>query len=341
MRTFSLTFEAIAEASPGPLWQSHFESRWPAYRAWFLSRGDDAVPTYAVARRMPHTHMPELVPVWERLVELAGGGDLMARMLALYGPPPIVRGCSQAVFGPTPPMLVRNYDYYPDRFEGVVWATSLTGRRVIGVSDCLWGLVDGMNDAGLAVSLAFGGRPAVGEGFGIPIVVRYLLEACATVSEVRQRLKGIPIQVSYNLTFADAGGSALTAFVGPGSGPSFSRAGVATNHPPRVEWEEHARATRSVERRERLLALVSQRDAADGAATEAFLEPPLYTSDYSGGFGTLYTAAYRPAEGRVDFHWPGAEWSQSFETFEPSRVEVTLTEAQPPLAHADWTHALG
>ena len=43
------------------------------------------------------------------------------------------------------------------------------------MSDCLWGLLDGINDAGLAVSLAFGGR-ATREGFGIPLVVRYLLE---------------------------------------------------------------------------------------------------------------------------------------------------------------------
>ena len=32
--------------------------------------------------------------------------------------------------------------------------------------DCLWGLLDGVNDAGLALSLTFGGRPQVGAGFG-------------------------------------------------------------------------------------------------------------------------------------------------------------------------------
>ena len=29
--------------------------------------------------------------------------------------------------------------------------------------DCLWGLLDGVNDAGPAVSLTFGGRSQVGE----------------------------------------------------------------------------------------------------------------------------------------------------------------------------------
>jgi hypothetical protein len=31
--------------------------------------------------------MPEMVPIWEQLVELAGGGDLAARFLSLYRPP--------------------------------------------------------------------------------------------------------------------------------------------------------------------------------------------------------------------------------------------------------------
>ena len=38
------------------------------------------------------------------------------------------------------------------------------------MSDCLWGLLDGMNDDGLGVSLTFGGRRVLGDGFGIPIV---------------------------------------------------------------------------------------------------------------------------------------------------------------------------
>jgi hypothetical protein len=46
--------------------------------------------------------------------------------------------------------------------RSVVLGSAFTGRRVVGVSDCLWGLIDGMNDAGLAASLAFGGRRAVG-----------------------------------------------------------------------------------------------------------------------------------------------------------------------------------
>ena len=58
---------------------------------------------------------------------------------------------------------------------------------MLGTSDLLWGLLDGMNEDGLAVSLTFGGRQDVGDGFGIPLVLRYVLETCATVEAGRQR----------------------------------------------------------------------------------------------------------------------------------------------------------
>lgn len=154
--------------------------------ALVLRAGDAARPSFALARAMLRRRMPELVPAWERLVELAGGGDLAARMLSLYHPPPLVSGCSQAVFARPEPVLVRNYDFDPDLLEGVVYASALTGRRVVGMSDCLWGLLDGMNDDGLAVSLAFGGRRTVDEGFAIPLVVRYLLEM------LREQLQLLP-----------------------------------------------------------------------------------------------------------------------------------------------------
>ena len=69
--------------------------------------------------------MPELVPTWQHMTELAGGGDLAARILALYDPPPLLAGCSQAVIDGT---LVRNYDYHPDRIEATVWTATSRGR---------------------------------------------------------------------------------------------------------------------------------------------------------------------------------------------------------------------
>ncbi|WP_372350789.1 carcinine hydrolase/isopenicillin-N N-acyltransferase family protein [Streptomyces sp. KL116D] len=60
-----------------------------------------------------------------------------------------------------------------------------------------------MNDAGLAVSLTFGGRPVHGPGFAVVIVLRYLLETCDTVDEAVARLAGIPVNIPQNVTLVD------------------------------------------------------------------------------------------------------------------------------------------
>jgi predicted choloylglycine hydrolase len=321
----SLTFRAVAEPWPGTRWQARFEQMWPAYERWFLRDGDAARPSYPVARKMLATHMPELVPAWERMVDLAGGGDLAARMLALYDPPPLVSGCSQAVYAGAEPVLVRNYDFDPSLLEGVIHAGALTGRRVIGMTDCLWGLLDGMNDAGLSVSLAFGGRRVTGEGFAVPLVVRYLLEVCGTTGEALEVLRRLPVQAAYNLTLLDRRGAAVTACVAADRAPEpRGDAAVATNHPHVVEWPEHARVTSSVEREERILELLADPAIDEDAFVGAFLEPPLRSDAYASGFGTLYTAVHRPADGTIEYRWPADRWRQSFDAFEEGERVVAL-----------------
>ena len=227
------TIRAIEELQPGPKWRAIFEETWPAYRRWFLKEGEDARPSYPTSVRMLRAHMPELVPVHERFVSLAGGGDLAARLLTLYKPPAYIAVCSQGALTRDTPVLVRNYDYTPALFEGVILSTKLGDRRVIGTSDCLWGLLDGMNDAGLVVSLTFGGRRVVGDGFGIPLVVRYLLETCETVSQARAVLSRLPYHMAHNLTLLDRGGEAVTIRLsGPGAGLPLT---PGRHEPPRED----------------------------------------------------------------------------------------------------------
>jgi hypothetical protein len=66
-----------------------------------------------MTEQMLAAHMPELVPTWQRLVDLADGDPLAAQMLTLYNAPPFLAGCSQAVYLGSEPALVRNYDYAP------------------------------------------------------------------------------------------------------------------------------------------------------------------------------------------------------------------------------------
>src|SRR5438093_2183330 len=258
MRMVPFTFTTIEELELGPKWAAAFQERWPHYREWFLREGEEARASYATSVRMLRAHMPELMPAYERVVELAGGGDLAARMLSLYRPPPYLAACSQGVWtrggGPA---LIRNYDYSPSRLEGIAWHTRLLdGMRVIGMSDCLWGLLDGMNDAGLAVSLTFGGRRVLGDGFGIPIVVRYLLETCADVAGAREALARLPFSLSHNLTIVDREGAVLTAYLSPDREPIFREFPAATNHQGLVEWPEQAKATQTIERERCIIDLL-------------------------------------------------------------------------------------
>jgi predicted choloylglycine hydrolase len=330
MEMLPFTFRALEELELGPTWQAVFDEKWPHYKTWFLREGEAARPSYATSVRMLRAHMPELMPAYERVVELAGGGDLAARMLSLYKPPPYLAACSQGVWNRDgAPSLVRNYDYAPSRFEGVIWSTALV-KRVIGMSDCLWGLLDGMNEDGLAVSLTFGGRRVLGDGFGIPIVTRYLLETCSTVEEARVALARLPYSLSHNLTLVDASGAVLTAYLSPDREPIFRAFPAATNHQGIVEWPEQARATRTIEREQTIVRLLD--DSAVDAQTfiDSFLRTPLFSTSYGNGFGTLYTAAYRPASGVASFIWPSHTWSFAFDAFEQG--ERTEVLAAPPFA---------
>ncbi len=320
------TFRALEELELGPAWQAIFEEKWPHYKTWFLREGEAARPSYATSVRMLRAHMPELVPAYERVVELTGGGDLAARMLSLYKPPPYLAACSQGVWTRDgAPLLVRNYDYAPSRFEGVVWSTNLR-KRVIGMSDCLWGLLDGMNEDGLAVSLTFGGRRVLGDGFGIPIVMRYLLETCSTVEETKAALVRLPYSLSHNLTVVDASGEVVTAYLSPDREPIFRSFPVATNHQGIVEWPEQAKATRTIEREQTVIGLLDDPAVDADAFTESFLRAPLFSTSYANGFGTLYTAAYRPTLGSMRLIWPTHVWELGFQRFEAGEHTEVLAE---------------
>ena len=321
------TFEAISESLPGAAWQANLKKHWNAYRKWFLSEGDEARPSYHRSIAELRKHMPELEPTYDRLVELAGGGDLAARLLSLYCPPPYLTGCSQAVWpNGRNQLLVRNYDYSPHLTEGVLLCTEWNGRRVIAMSDCLWGVLDGMNDAGLVVSLAFGGRRVIGDGFGIPLVLRYILEFCETTREAMAVLKRIPPHMAYNVTTVDRRGNFKTAYLSPDRRPVVRQFPVATNHQGRIEWMEHAHATATLEREQFLFSRIADSEETAEGLVDSFLRPPLFSRAYRKGYGTLYTAVYRPRKGMLELRWPNGKWVHTFDEFRQGRWTVQYVD---------------
>lgn len=318
------TLYAVQEAVPGSSWVDVYRHLEPGYRRWFLREGDAARPSYLAASVALKRHMPELVPVYERLVDLAGGGDFAARLLALWCPTPYLTGCSQAVWGGDPPMLVRNYDYHPRLWDGVLLSSTWTDRPVIGMLDSLWGVLDGINEAGLAVSLAFGGRPVVGEGFGMPLILRYVLETCADVEEAVAALTRVPTHMSYNVTVLDARDQFRTVFLAPDRPPAVTRRQIATNHQRVVEWEAFAHATATLDRERCLRTRLADPAETSDRFVQRFLEPPLHLDRFQRGWGTLYTAVYEPRTTSVALHWAGATLREAIGQFHAASVDLTF-----------------
>ena len=60
------------------------------------------------------------------------------------------------------------------------------------------------------------------------------------------------------------------------------------------------------------------------------MEPPLYSTEYSRGFGTLYTAVYRPADGVVTYHWPGVDLDAVVRRVPRGHVHAAASASRPP-----------
>ena len=319
-----LVFEAIAEDEPGSRWRALFDRFWPSYERWFLSDGDHARPRYLSSLRALRTHMPELVPTYERLTELAGNSDLVARFMSSFCPPSYLIACSQAVWSDDAPFIVRNYDYSPQLCECVIIKTAWNGRRVISMNDCMWGVLDGINEDGLAVSLSFGGRKVVGVGFGVPLVLRYVLEFCTTTDDATAVLERVPVHMSYNVTVLDAAGKFVTAYLRPDQSPVVRAVPYAANHQEEIEWEQHAKATGTLARERFLYAQLRGGARSPGELIESFFLPPLYSNAFANGYGTLYTAVYSPKRRTVELRWPGASWRFAFDAFEEGTRTIAL-----------------
>jgi predicted choloylglycine hydrolase len=332
----SLRLVAVPSQSPADL-APFYVPLMPAFRAWFTRPDARPRSSLAESRRQLATHMPELISIWEELrPALAADDDVLAAFLTMWNPPSITHNCSSVVIPGDDPLLARNYDYDPSLIDGIVIDSNWLGRRVLGTADQVWGLLDGVNDSGLAVGFTFGGRPEVAEGFGIPLVIRYLLQTCEDVSGAISTLRRLPIHVSYNISMVDASGDFATVYVGPHGKPMVTRELVTTNHQERVHWPEHAAKFTSVERAERLTSVISQGSDAEGVVG-AMLQDPVRVSRYREGFGTIYTAVYCPLHRDLSYRWPEESWHLELGRVQGEQREIRLAEGATTRWDA-WQH---
>ena len=341
LREVTVTFRSIVEWQPGERLVAAFEASRPGYGRWFLRDGEAARPTYAACATALRRHMPELEPTYERLVELAGGGDLEARFLSLWNPPPIFAACSIAAWtGGGGPALVRNYDYVPTLCDATLLASEWSGARVLAMTDCVWGVLDGVNEHGLAVALAFGGRRVIGHGFAVTLILRYALELCRDVAEAVEAIGRIPVNLAYNVGVVDRAGTAAIVQISPDRAPVVTPARVCANRQGATEWAEHAQATDTVAREAALGALMGDSAMTLPALEAAFTAPPLYRATAAQAWGTVYTAAYDCVDPGVRLRWPDDVWNVRLAApVEEQRVR-TMSVVTPPRAVAG-RHAVG
>ncbi|WP_026614848.1 C45 family autoproteolytic acyltransferase/hydolase [Ensifer aridi] len=304
------TFVATREDWPGEAWLARFVAGRAEAESWYFGQAVVPIPSAEDCRAALERHMPELLPHYERACALVGDDEVAHRMLSHYRPAPENYGCSQAVWlGEEGPALIRNFDYPPDivsdRFELTEWS----GLKVISKAQRPWGgCLDGMNEEGLVASVTFGGSRVQGVGFSIILMLRYVLETCHRVNQAVAALCRIPVALPQNVTVVDRSGRYATLFLGPRQRPIISRVRACTNH-----QRTGRPSSSSMARQLRLLQALEEPSMSLSRLTDLFLLPPLYSG--RDPYRTLYTAVYRPAEGRVDYIWPGKRWSQSFKDF--------------------------
>lgn len=325
--TTGMRFRAVNLGASTSRWLQLYREFWPAYRSWFLKEGLDARPSLTACEDALREHMPELVSTWNELSQATGDGEIAARMLSLYRPPEYIFGCSQALWGDDDPLLVRNYDYSPDLAEGVIVLTEWNGTRVLGMSDCLWGLVDGVNEHGVVLSLTFGGRRASGDGFGIPLILRYVLQVARSTSEAVKLLERLPTHMAYNVMVLDGSGDHALVEMAPDRPARVSDETVSTNHQAENDWPEYAARTRTFERAEFLAARLDDEESGT-RFVERFADDPLYSSRFEEAFGTLYTAVYRPRGRRAEYIWPGFLSRQSIDGFREGEARVVYGDGR-------------
>jgi len=322
------TFRSLFEGKPGSVWQREFQTLWPAYRQWFLRDGERDRPTYLESVQALEKYMPALIPTYETMVELAGGGDHAARFLAQYCPPPLFRGCSQAVYIKDEPVLVRNYDYSPYVFDGLLMRSHFDQRSVIAMIDCMSGVLDGMNEDGLAVSMSFGGRDEFGKGFGITILLRYILEYATNIKEAIELVKDIPVHGAYNVTLLDRNANCSTLVIAPDQSTRVTNAAIATNHQTGSSWPKYQERVQTALRFDYLTDVVSHRAHSVDSFPRQFLQPPLFNTEFAKGFGTLYTAAYYPQRRECEILWPHNSWRFGFQDFVETEYPMSFVDPE-------------
>lgn len=270
----------------------------------FLRRKAVRFPWWFDIRKEERTFAKFAPALWAEIGGLAEGlGVPMERAVLSFGNDglrPPIGACSaimsRGVYG-------RNYDFRP-RYYGARFAlVQASGSHAsIGASELLTGRLDGMNEQGLVIGLhRVRTRPRY-PGLSSVLVVRMVLDQCATTAQAVALLRALPHAMPYNYSILDAGGAAAVVEAVPGAVAVRSGAWLAcTNHfqSPLLR-PVNRRAARSQGRLPPLEQWAARALSAEATFTALNRSTsPAFHHGYLKGAGTLHTIVAEPGKTRL------------------------------------------
>lgn len=242
--------------------------------------------------------------VWEELHGLADGLKIpLERAVAEYSngrlryPP---RGCSAVM---SAGLYGRNYDYDVRHYDRLLVAIQPKGVHAsIGFSDRFTGRVDGMNEHGLCVGLHQVSQRTWKPGLVCILIVRMVLDQCATTREAVALLRRIPHGLSFNYSLMDAGGHGAVVEASPAEVVvrEGGQLGCANHFLAPSQQAFNRRNPGSYRHLPALETFAREQLAADRlfkALNDSL--SPVFDHRYTAGSGTMHTIVCIPAERRM------------------------------------------
>jgi predicted choloylglycine hydrolase len=206
------------------------------------------------------------------------------------------RGCSAVMAGG---LYGRNYDYNVRRYDRMLVAVQPNGVNAsIGFSDRFTGRVDGMNEHGLCIGLHFVNEATWQPGLVCILIVRIVLDQCATTRQAIALLRRLPHGLGYNYSLIDAAGEAAVVEASPLAIAVREDAGLAcTNHFQSPELQPYNRRNTGSHRRLSSLEALARGCRLDTDLFAALNDSrsPIFSHRYSAGYETLHTIVCAPA----------------------------------------------
>jgi predicted choloylglycine hydrolase len=264
-------------------------------------------------------YAPELLNEMRGLAEGARleYDTLMTMILTAPFEPQDVPSCTVLAVAPERtadghPIVGRNYDFFYDISEepATTYRTYPEGRYAsLGNCDIWVGREDGLNEAGLFVGLARYFMPGLQSGLTFWLIVRLLLDHCATVDEGLELLHNVPHAASWTYLLADCSGKA--AVVEPtveGVEVRYPQDGllVMTNHAVCPAWagRESFVPPDSHPRYDRLHELLGEGVVDDEAVKQALRDHEGLVCSHQEvdgrRLGTLWSVVGRPGQRQLD-----------------------------------------